>query len=184
MIWVVIWDCSEVLELHFIDELDENHIQSRGGHATRPNSCTKYLNKGLIQKPERAEKFFHSLDCSDPQREKLWFHHWLLSSSKIWSQRSWAGSSAMPITAHSLCLFINPWQPNGWWCSWVCGDEPIVMELSSEGASRFSSGAAEDLVTCVNKQPNFSLSCLYLAKPFLLALVCGWCWPRLAWGCK
>lgn len=36
--------------------------------------------------------------------------------------------------------------------SWMPGDEPIVMEWSSEGAPQFSSGAAEGLVAWVNKQ--------------------------------
>lgn len=39
--WVVIWGYSEVLSLHFIDELDEK--QSRGSQVTMPNSCTKPL---------------------------------------------------------------------------------------------------------------------------------------------
>lgn len=37
---------SEVLEFHFIDELDEN--QSRPGQVMEPNSCTKPVKQGPI----------------------------------------------------------------------------------------------------------------------------------------
>lgn len=44
--------CSEILKLHFIDELEEK--QSRQGQVTEPNSCTKPVKQGQVPIPSSA----------------------------------------------------------------------------------------------------------------------------------
>lgn len=95
-VWAVLWACSEVLELHFIDELDGK--QSRGCQVIGPNSCTKPLNEG-----PNLNVILH-LIAHISRVKSSWFHHGRLCSPQIWGQRSWAGSSAPPPSLILPCL--------------------------------------------------------------------------------
>lgn len=78
--------CSEVLEFHFIDGLDEKHRADKAKLWSQIPALSQLNGAG--------SQCHHPLDCSRPQSEELWFQPQLLCFPGTPGQGSWAGSSA------------------------------------------------------------------------------------------